>query len=193
MNTSDRGPTQPAHLPAAAGHPDAAMDPDLDHASAHLHPQIEPLVTDRPYRLRELVPVALCVTVGLSVLLLAQNIDSGVAAELGPTFWPEMVAYGLIGFGLLLVFVNVLRGVRPSDIPDPLSGWGIGRLAGTAVILVGYLLLWNVLQFWLITFVAVAALAALYGARGWKPLLAFPAVVAAILHFLFVVALRVPL
>jgi hypothetical protein len=63
----------------------------------------------------------------------------------------------------------------------------------TAVILVGYLLLWNVLQFWLITFATCVALTALYGGRGWRPLIVFPAIVTALLHFLFVVALRVNL
>ncbi|MET1155279.1 tripartite tricarboxylate transporter TctB family protein [Arthrobacter sp.] len=190
MNIQNNPPTSSVGRSAP---PDAERDPARDHAEARPHPQPEELVTHRPYRLRELVPVAASVGSGVAILLMAQNIDSGVSIELGPRFWPEMVAWGLIAFGVLLVFANVLRGIRPADIPDPLSWWGIVRLAGTGIILVGYLLLWNVLQFWLITFVAVAALAALYGARSWKPLLVFPVVVAAVLHFLFVVALRVPL
>ena len=168
-------------------------DPELDHAEAHIHPASEVLVTDRAHRLRELVPAAVTIGLGVLILVLAQGIRSGVRVELGPHFWPTMLAWSLIVLGVLQVVVNVLRGVSRANLPDPLSGWGIGRMLLTAVILVGYLLLWNVLQFWLITFATCVALTALYGGRGWRPLLVFPAIVTAVLHFLFVVALRVNL
>ena len=42
-------------------------DPEQDHAEAHIHPASEMLVTDRAHRLRELVPAA--VTIGLGVLV----------------------------------------------------------------------------------------------------------------------------
>ncbi|MFJ5960259.1 tripartite tricarboxylate transporter TctB family protein [Pseudarthrobacter oxydans] len=168
-------------------------DPEQDHAEAHIHPVSEVLVTDRAHRLRELVPAAVTIGLGVLILVLAQGIRSGVRVELGPPFWPTMLAWSLIVLGVLQVVVNVLRGVSRANLPDPLSGWGIGRMLLTAVILVGYLLLWNVLQFWLITFATSVALTALYGGRGWRPLLVFPAIVTAVLHFLFVVALRVNL
>lgn len=168
-------------------------DPEQDHAEAHIHPASEVLVTDRAHRLRELVPAAVTIALGVLVLVLAQGIRSGVRVELGPPFWPTMLAWSLIVLGVLQVVVNVLRGVSRANLPDPLSGWGIGRMLLTAVILVGYLLLWNVLQFWLITFATCVALTALYGGRGWRPLLVFPAIVTAVLHLLFVVALRVNL
>ncbi|MCD5344610.1 tripartite tricarboxylate transporter TctB family protein [Arthrobacter sp. AK04] len=168
-------------------------DPEQDHAEAHIHPASEALVTDRAHRLRELVPAAATIGLGILVLVLAQGIRSGVRVELGPPFWPTMLAWSLIVFGVLQVVVNMLRGVSRASLPDPLSGWGIGRMLLTAVILVGYLLLWNVLQFWLITFATCVALTALYGGRGWRPLIVFPAIVTAVLHFLFVVALRVNL
>lgn len=176
--------------PQAGLHP---SDPEQDHAEAHIHPQIETLVTDRMHRIRELVPATVTIGFGLLVLVLGRDIQSGVQAELGPAFWPTMLAWSLIAFGALQIAVIVLRGVSRANLPDPLSGWGVGRMLVTAAILVGYLLLWNVLQFWLITFAATVALTALYGGRDWKPLLLFPAIVAALLHFLFVVALRVNL
>lgn len=179
----------------AAGPPSGLnpLDPGQDHAEAHIHPPVEALVTDRMHRVRELIPAAVTIGFGVLVLVLARDIQSGVRVELGPPFWPTMLAWSLIAFGVLQVAVNVLRGVSRANLPDPLSGWGIGRMVATAVILVGYLLLWNVLQFWLITFAATVALTALFGGRGWKPLIVFPAIVAALLHFLFVVALRVNL
>lgn len=181
---------QKAVVPPDALNP---LDPEQDHAEAHIHPPVEALVTDRMHRIRELVPAAVTGGFGVLALVLAQDIQSGVRVELGPPFWPTMLAWSLIVFGVLQMLVNVLRGVSRANLPDPLSGWGIGRMVATAMILVGYLLLWNVLQFWLITFVATVALTALYGGRGWKSLIVFPAIVAALLHFLFVVALRVNL
>lgn len=169
------------------------LDPELDHAEAHIHPPAEVLVTDKMHRIRELVPAAITIGFGVLVLVLAQSIRSGVRVELGPPFWPTMLAWGLIVFGGLQVLVNVLRGVNRANLPNPLTGWGIARMLATALILVGYLLLWNVLQFWLITLAATVALTFLYGGRGWKPLIVFPAIVAALLHVLFVVALRVNL
>lgn len=169
------------------------LDPGQDHAEAHVHPQAQSLLTDRGHRIRELIPAAVTIGFGILTLMQAQGIRSGVRVELGPPFWPTMLAWSLVAFGALQVAVILLRGVNRANIPEPLSGWGLGRLAATAAILVGYLLLWNVLQFWLITFATTLALTALYGGRGWKSLIVFPAIVAAILHFLFVVALRVNL
>lgn len=180
----------------SAALPPAAMDPsnpEQDHAEAHIHPTPESLVTDRAHRIRELVPAAVTIGFGLLILVLAQAIRSGVRVELGPPFWPTMLAWALIALGVLQVVVNVLRGVSRTNLPSPLTGWGVGRMLATAAVLVGYLLLWNVLQFWLITLAATAGLTFLYGGRGWKPLIVFPAIVAALLHFLFVVALRVNL
>jgi hypothetical protein len=178
-----------AAVPAGMNPPDPEQDP----AAAPVQPAAEALVTDRAHRIRELIPAAVTLGFGVLVLILARDIRSGVRVELGPPFWPTMLAWGLIISGVLLVLVNVLRGVSRASLPDPLSGWGIGRMLASAFILVGYLLLWNVLQFWLITLAATIALTFLYGGRGWKPLLLFPAIVAALLHFLFVVALRVNL
>lgn len=170
-----------------------SLDPELDHTEAHIHSPAEALVTDGARRIRELVPAATTIVFGVLILVLAQGIRSGVRVELGPPFWPTMLAWGLIIFGVLQVLVHVLRGVNRANLPDPLTGWGVGRMLATALILVGYLLLWNVLQFWLITLAATAGLTFLYGGRGWKPLIVFPTLVAALLHVLFVVALRVNL
>jgi hypothetical protein len=191
MTEPEHGQESRGYVSETSGHLHGT--PESDHAEAYIHPHVEPLVKELRYRIRELIPVAACVAGGIIILVLATGIHQSVGGELGPTFWPNMLGSGLVGFGVLLVFLNVMRGIRASDIPERLTRWGLGRLAVTGVILVGYLLLWNVLQFWLITLVALVALTALFGARSWKALIIFPTVVAAVLHVLFVVALRVPL
>lgn len=157
------------------------------------HPEDDRLLKNLPYRLRELIPVGAAVGLGIVVFVLMRQIDVHGRGELGPLFWPTMLAWGVIGLGALLVFTNVLRGVRPSDIPEDMTWWGIIRVVLTAGVLIGYLLLFNVLQFWLITIVAVAVLTALYGVRNWKSLVIFPVIIGLILHLLFVVLLKVPL
>ncbi|NUL49132.1 tripartite tricarboxylate transporter TctB family protein [Cellulosimicrobium funkei] len=156
------------------------------------HPEDAVLLKSLPYRLRELVPVAASIGLGIAVLVLSGEItDRG--AGIGPRFWPDMLAWGLIGLGVLLVFTNVLRGVRPSDIPDDMTRWGIGQMMLTGLVLIGYLLLFNVLQFWLITLVATFVLLVIYGIRSWKVLVFLPIIIGVILHVLFIVLLKVPL
>lgn len=74
-----------------------------------------------------------------------------------------------------------------------MTRWGATQLFITFVVLIGYLSLFNVITLWIITFITVALLVLLYGFRGWKNLLIFPGIIAAVLHVLFVVLLRVPL
>lgn len=156
------------------------------------HPEDAVLLTNLPYRLRELIPVVASIALGITVLALSAGItDRG--GGIGPRFWPDMLAWGLIGLGVLLVFTNVLRGVRPSDIPDDMSWRGIGQMVLTGLVLVGYLLLFNVLQFWLITLVVTFVLLVIYGIRNWKVLVFLPVIIGVILHILFIVLLKVPL
>lgn len=157
------------------------------------HPEDDHLVKNLPWRLRELIPVAAAIGLGIVTLVMMQGINVHGRGELGPLFWPGILAWGAIGLGVVLVFTNVMRGVRPSDIPADMTLWGIIRVILTGVILVGYVLLFNVLQFWLITIVVVALLTVVYGARNWKTLILFPVIIGAILHLLFVVLLKVPL
>lgn len=166
-------------------------DQDAVIEAAHHHD--EELVRNLPVRLRELVSVAVCIGAGTAILLGSRSITVRGGSELGPTFWPVMLGWGLVLFGVVIVFNNVLRGVRAADIPDRIGASGLKMFALTALIAVGYLLLWNVLQFWMITFVALVLFTFVLGGRGVKAALVFPAVVTAVLHFLFIVALRVPL
>lgn len=167
----------------------------IDHDSAleAAHHHEEPLVRDLPVRLRELVSVAACVGLGIWILIAGKDIVVRGSAELGPVFWPNMLGFGLIIFGAVIVLNNVLRGVRTADIPERITASGLAMFGMTLAIAIGYLMLWNVLQFWMITFVALALFTLVLGGRSWKATLAFPAVTTAVLHFLFIVALRVPL
>lgn len=167
------------------------IDQDAAIESAHHHE--EPLVRDLPVRLRELIAVAACLGLGIWILVAGKDIIVRGSAELGPVFWPNMLGASLILFGVVIVLNNVLRGVRKADVPERITTSGVAVFGMTMAVCIGYLLLWNVLQFWIITFVALALFTLVLGGRSWKAVLAFPAVTTAVLHFLFIVALRVPL
>ncbi|GAA1885808.1 hypothetical protein GCM10009715_34970 [Paeniglutamicibacter psychrophenolicus] len=167
------------------------IDQDAAIEAAHHHE--EPLVRDLPVRLRELVAVVTCIGLGIWILVAGKDIIVRGSAELGPVFWPNMLGAGLILFGVVIVLNNVLRGVRKADVPERITTSGLVMFGMAMAVAIGYLLLWNVLQFWIITFVALALFTLVLGGRSWKAVLAFPAVTTAVLHFLFIVALRVPL
>src|SRR5690625_3900672 len=144
-------------------------------------------------RLREIIAMVLSLGSGIAILMGTQNVLDRDSAELGARFWPTLLGWGIICLAVLLVTTNVVPAKTSKDFPDPMTGWGIGRLVVTFAVLVAYLMLFNVITLWVITFVTVALLLWLYGFRSWKLLLLFPGIIAAVLHILFVVLLRVPL
>lgn len=156
------------------------------HHPAHVDPRL--------HRLREVVPVAACLAVAAVVLFQVNNINERIANnDLGPRYWPITLAWFLVAMASAVLVEALVRRRPPADLPEPVNRIGLMRILATGAILIGYLSLWNVLQWWLITLAATVALAYLYGARGWRALVLFPAIVTAVLHFLFIVALRVPL
>lgn len=144
-------------------------------------------------RLREALAVALALAGGIAILVGTSNITLRSTGELGPRFWPALLGWGIVGLSVLLVTTNVVPARTSKDMPSPMTRWGATQLFITFVVLIGYLSLFNVITLWIITFITVALLVLLYGFRGWKNLLIFPGIIAAVLHVLFVVLLRVPL
>ncbi|GAA4114361.1 tripartite tricarboxylate transporter TctB family protein [Enteractinococcus coprophilus] len=144
-------------------------------------------------RIRESLAVTLALVGGIAVLIGTNNIPLRGTGELGPRFWPALLGWGIVGLSVLLVTTNVLPARTSQDTPSPMTRYGATQLILTFGVLLAYLSLFNVITLWLITFVTVALLVLLYGFRGWKVLILFPGIIAAVLHILFVVLLRVPL
>ncbi|MFC4564835.1 tripartite tricarboxylate transporter TctB family protein [Nocardiopsis mangrovi] len=147
-----------------------------------------------PSRLRELVPAAAGAALAAAALLLAGQIDQGPeSAGIGPRWWPEVLAFTLLGLSVLHAALAWRRPAAAGDAPDPATREGALRLVAMLATVVGYGVLWYFIHFLVSTAVLVAALAYLGGGRGWKALIAFPAVTTAVLYVLFGVLLRVPL
>lgn|SRR5699024_9624246 len=167
--------------------------PPADPSGAEVAPTPPVSPTKRANRVREWIAVVVSLSGGLILLIATQDIVVRDIGELGPRFWPTLLAWGLICLSVLLVTTNVLPARETKDLPNPVTGWGLSRLAITLVVLICYLAMFNVLQLWLITFVTIVLLLLLFGFRDWKLLLVFPGIIAAVLHVLFVILLRVPL
>lgn len=190
MNTSQDNAGR-ANAPAGGvGEPEELLTANVSIVSLY---EPDERVTDTRTKLRGLVTGVVTLTFGATILILTTQVKTAQNTPLGPPFWPGMVGWGLVVLGLTLLIVFFTRGLLWGDVPAPISGWGLSRLLATGVLLVGYLMLWGVLQFWVSTLLVVLALIVLYGARNWKSLVFFPIGITALLHFLFVVALRVPL
>lgn len=161
---------------------DDAVDPQQETA---------PAVPTRPYW--DFVPAGLSIALGVAALSFSEGLSEGIGAVPGARFWPSILGWCLIGLGAALAVTVLLpRRVQP-EVPEAINGNGVLRLALTTVLLLGYLSLWGVLPFWMITLATSIALMALFGMRGWKALLLFPAIVVTIIQLLFIVALRIPL
>ncbi|MFC3997423.1 tripartite tricarboxylate transporter TctB family protein [Nocardiopsis sediminis] len=147
-----------------------------------------------PSRLRELAPAAAGAGLAAAALLLTGQIDQGpeTAGMIGPRWWPETLAFTLLGLSALHAAL-AWRRPAPGDAPDPATREGVLRLVAMAAAIVGYGVLWYFIHFLVSTTVLVAALTYLGGGRGWRALLAFPVVTTVVLYVLFGVVLRVPL
>lgn len=154
-------------------------------------PPVPIMGTTRPYW--DIVPAGLSIALGIAALVFSEEMSDGVGGVPGARFWPAILGWALIGLGAALaVSVWLPRRVR-LEAPDAITGNGVLKLALTTAVLVGYLSFWGVLPFWIITLVTSIVLMTLFGMRGWKALVLFPVIIVAIIQFLFIVALRIPL
>lgn len=169
----------------------AQRQPGATAATAEVALPAEP--SKMSIRIREVLAVVLSLGGGIAILAGTQNIIIRDTQELGARFWPTLLGWAIIALAVLLVTTNVVPARTPKDLQDPMTRWGITQLVITFVILIAYLALFNVITLWVITFITCALLLLLYGFRSWKTLVFFPAIIAAVLHLLFVVLLRVPL
>jgi len=144
--------------------------------------------------LRELVPALAGAAVAVGALVLAAQVPEKTGlTSFSPRWWPEALAYVLLGLSVLHAALALLRPRATAELPDPASRTGALRLTAMLLAVLGYGVLWYFVDFRVSTPVLLAALVHLGGGRGWKALLVFPAVVTAVLYLLFGVLLKVPL
>lgn len=144
-------------------------------------------------RRRDLIAAGSCLALALLAWWQMTNIVNVVrGGDFGPELVPLVLIAGMIASAVAIVTLALTGHIDPTLEPST-SRTGIIRTVITIALVIAYLLTWKVMLVWFTTFVVCAALIALHGARTWKSILLFPAIISAVVHFLFVVSLRVPL
>lgn len=144
---------------------------------------------------RNLVASVACLAVSATILINVNQIEargSGLSA-LNGRFWPVMLAIGLIAIAIAVVIVPLLsRRVQTSDL-EPINLMGLTKLVLGSALMVGFVLTWGIIQFGVSAALITAAMTFVFGGRNIYSLLVFPAMLGLIFHFLFIVALKVPI
>lgn len=145
---------------------------------------------------RRLEVCGAAIALGLSVLLLVLARDIDVRTETGgvdPRWWPELLALaGIVLSGLLLVLAVVRRPMRREDI-EAATRSGRLRFGLTVALTFLYVFVWPVTGFVPATAGLLVAVVGIFGGRGVKALLLFPALLTASLYGVFHTLLAVPL
>ncbi len=138
------------------------------------------------------VPIA-AAGLGVGAFLLASALpESSIPTAFSPQWWPQLLAVALIALGLAGI-ATAIRGEQSDTSASDTEPWSLGRLTGVILLLVAYLTLWVFLGYAVATALVTVALAAVLGARGWRGLLLFPAIVTGSFVLFFDVILGVPL
>ncbi len=141
----------------------------------------------------ETVAGAVCVAIGVLMLLESRTFPYFLEGVPGPGFLPLWISFGIIGTGLVLT----AKGIRPNlvsqePIPWPdATGWRrVGLTLGALAI---SLLLLETLGFLVTTTLFMAVVVFCLGVRSWRMLASVPLLSAIGLYAIFAVWLRVPL
>src|SRR5699024_986967 len=79
-------------------------------------------------RRREVIATALSMAGGIAIPMGSQYVLHRDSVKLGPRLWPTLLGWGIVCLAVLLVTNNVVPAKSSKDFPDPMTGWGIGRL-----------------------------------------------------------------
>jgi|GEM_PF-501586 len=147
----------------------------------------------RPAQWLELVAAGTALVLMGALALEARRLE--VRTETGgidPRWWPELLGVTGAVLATALLVVAAVRTVDRGDLEATTRG-GLLRLVATVAVTVVYLLLWPVVGFLMATSAFLLALTALFGGRGWRTLVLFPALTTAGVYLLFHTLLEVPL
>lgn len=136
------------------------------------------------------IAVAFCTVLILAARAIEVRNETG---GVDPRWWPEVLGtFGLVLAALLLV-VAIVRPPFDRDDMEAATREGWVRLAAAVALAVAFIFLWPVVGFLFITppFLVVATY--VFGGRGTKTVLLFPALMTAFLYLLFDTLLKVPL
>lgn len=130
--------------------------------------------------------------------LIAALPESSIPTAFSPQWWPQVLAAALVALGLagLVKALFVDTSSEPASasadaVPD--ESWSIVRVSAVLGATLLSLIIWQSWGYLVATALYTIGLSALLGARNWRGLLLFPAVVTASLVLFFDTLLGVPL
>lgn len=142
----------------------------------------------------EVVCAGVCLALAVTLYLGARGIQ--VRTETGgidPRWWPQLLGLAGIALSTLMLLTALLRPPLQAEDLQTTTRVGRARLALALVASVALGVLWPLVGFVPAAAVFVAALTYLFGGRGWRTLVLFPALLTGFLHLVFAVLLEVPL
>ncbi len=124
---------------------------------------------------------------GLALVASGLGLPAGVGGQPGAGFFPQAIG------GLMAVLACGLLLKRGEDSAD--ESFGIsnaGQVAGTAALLLGYLLLWGT-GFFVVRTAVFLALALRFLGQGWLPSAAYGVAMSSVVYLAFSIGLNVSL
>lgn len=169
-------------------------DEGKNQSGHELQSMLDSTVTPRTW-IRNLVASIAAIGVALIILTNVNGIQAqgGGLSALNGRFWPMVLAVSLIVIAVGIVVVPlVIKGGRNYE-PESVTMVGVGKLVVGTLLVIGFVMTWGTIQFGVSTAVVAAALTFIFGGRNLYSLVVFPAALGLVFHFLFIVALKVPI
>lgn len=177
----------------------ASVEPPYSEGEAGLHTGGEAeapaaSASARPSRALEIVIAAAALGITGTVFLLSGAIELRVEQPgMTPRSWPQLLGGLGVALSAILLLNAVLRPPLPRSELDAATRTGWTRLLLTIGATVVFLVAWPLLGFIVTAPVLIAAVTAIGGGRGIRPLVIYPVVTAALIYALFNLFLKVPL
>jgi hypothetical protein len=172
---------------SAADRAPSAPDPAGD-TGAHA------ATTARPSKPMEIASAAVAL-LGFTVLIAASRAIElrNETGGIDPRWWPQLLGAAGAVLSVVLLARAVLRAPLERDDVQEATRDGRTRTVLVVILTALYVLAWPLAGFVVVTPVFLLAGTYLFGGRGWKALILFPAGLTAGLYLLFHTVLKVPL
>lgn len=147
-----------------------------------------------PSRRLEILCALIAVAGTGALVLLARAIE--VRRETGgidPRWWPELLGMTGLALAAVLLAVALVRPPFQRDDIEAATRQGWVRLVVAVALTTVFVALWPLVGFLVATPVFLCATTYLFGGRGWKALLIYPAALPVFVYLLFHTVLKVPL
>jgi hypothetical protein len=171
-----------------------------------IHPDVSPsaladgdtpasdVVPAQASRRMEIVCAALAVVASGALALLARAIEvRNDTGGIDPRWWPELLGTLGLALGAALLVVVLVRPPFDREDIEAATRQGWVRVVASVALTTAFVLAWPLVGFVVAAPVFLLAAVLLFGGRGWKTLILFPALITVFIYLFFHTLLKVPL